>query len=100
MKEIIIIIIMTVPRAVGVLMLGLDSPISPVVMTARLQEPAMLSSGHYTEQGGGESLPAWKLHYKIPLFRAFISLGKNTIYLHISEVNQIPLLGETFQKGI
>ena len=47
MKEIIIIIIMTVPRAVGVLVLGLDSPISPVVMTARLQEPAMLSSGHY-----------------------------------------------------
>ena len=41
----IIIIILLVPRAVGVLVLGRDSPISPVVMTARLQEPAMFSSG-------------------------------------------------------
>ena len=32
---------MMVPKAVGVLVLGLDSPISPVVMTARLQDPAI-----------------------------------------------------------
>ena len=74
----IIIIIMMVPSAVGVLVLGLDSPISPVVMTARLQEPAMLSSAHYhyTQDGGGNILSAWNYLYKIPLFKAFTSLGK------------------------
>ena len=35
---------MMVPKAVGVLVLGLDSPISPVVMTARLQDPATLQN--------------------------------------------------------